>query len=156
MFRIERVRETADLDAVAELFQAYAASLDIDLDYQGFAAELSSLPGKFAPPRGELLLARDFQGEPLGCVALRPLSDGLCEMKRLYVAPHGRGLGLGKALVESIVDEAVRMGYREMRLDTLSTMDAAIILYRGAGFVKIPAYYNTPIKDTVFMARVLV
>ncbi len=152
MFRIERVREAADLAAVAGLFRLYADSLPIDLGYQGFEAELASLPGRFAPPEGELLLARS-EGEALGCVALRPFSEGVCEMKRLYVAPSGRGMGVGRALVELIVAEAVAKGYREMRLDTLSSMDAALSIYRKAGFVEVPAYYDTPVKNTVFMAR---
>jgi ribosomal protein S18 acetylase RimI-like enzyme len=156
LFHIEPVRTAADLEAVAELFQAYASSLGIDLAYQDFAAELVSLPGKYAPPKGELLLARDVQGEPLGCVALRPiLPEGCCEMKRLYVHPRGRGLGLGRALLNAIVAEATRIGYQEMRLDTLPTMDAAIALYRGEGFVPIPPYYDTPIEGTIFMARTL-
>jgi GNAT superfamily N-acetyltransferase len=96
VFRISPVRSAADLEATARLFGAYAASLAIDLFYQGFAAELATLPGRYAAPAGELLLARDLHGEPLGCVGLRPMEpQGCCEMKRLYVAPRGRGLGSG-------------------------------------------------------------
>ena len=153
-FRIEPARNGADFEVAAGLFTAYASSIGIDLGYQDFSAELDSLPGKYAPPAGELLLARDTTGETFGCVALRPMTpEGCCEMKRLYVAPRGRGLGLGAALMNAIVDVATRIGYREMRLDTLSTMDAAIALYRKGGFVEIPAYYDTPIQNTVFMAR---
>lgn len=153
---IAPARTASDLEAVAELFRAYASSLGIDLAYQDFEAELASLPGKYAPPSGELLLARDADGEPVGCVGLRPFGeDGCCEMKRLYVAPRGRGLGLGRALMNAIVEEATRIGYREMRLDTLSTMTEAISLYQKGGFVPIPAYYDTPIENTVFMARPL-
>ena len=153
---IAPARTAADFEAVAELFRAYASSLGIDLAYQDFEAELASLPGKYAPPVGELLLARDAEGEPVGCVALRPFrDDGCCEMKRLYVAPRGRGMGLGKALMNAIVEEATRIGYREMRLDTLSTMAEAISLYQKGGFVAIPAYYDTPIENTVFMSRSL-
>ena len=155
-FQIRPVRTTADLEAAVRLFDAYASSLGIDLAFQGFAAELATLPGKYAAPAGELLLARDIQGEPLGCVGLRPMmSDGCCEMKRLYVSPQGRGLGLGRALIDAIIGEAVRIGYREMRLDTLPTMVEAIALYRKAGFMPIQPYYDTPLAGTIFLGRSL-
>lgn len=155
-FLIAPARTAADLTAAARLFRAYAASLDIDLSYQDFAAELAGLPGKYAPPAGALLLARDPQGEALGCVALRPIApEGCCEMKRLYVAPQGRGLGLGRALVDAILGEAVRIGHREMRLDTLPTMTAALALYRRAGFAPIARYYDTPVAGTIFLGRTL-
>ncbi|RYG34098.1 GNAT family N-acetyltransferase [bacterium] len=154
-FQIKPVRTAEDIQAAAGLFQAYADSLSIDLGFQDFSAELASLPGKYAPPLGELLLARDASGRPVGCVALRPMEDGVCEMKRLYVSPEGRGGGLGTGLMNAILAEAVRIGYREMRLDTLSTMTPALALYRKGGFVSIPAYYETPLTNTVFMSRVL-
>lgn len=142
-----------DLPAITPLFRAYAASLPIDLGYQGFDGELASLPGKYAPPAGALLIARDASGAALGCVAMRPLDEpGVCEMKRLYVAPAGRGKGVGKALARAIVEAARAAGYREMRLDTLASMVEAQALYRALGFVKIGAYYETPIADTVFMS----
>ena len=155
-FELGPVLSAADIGATRQLFDAYASSLAVDLSYQGFAAERAGLPGAYAAPTGALLLARDTAGEPVGCVALRPMApEGCCEMKRLYVSPRGRGLGLGRALVEAIVAEAVRLGYREMRLDSLPTMTAAIALYGRAGFVPIPAYYDTPVAGTVFMGRVL-
>lgn len=144
----------ADFAAAEALFRAYAASLPISLDYQDFESELASLPGKYAPPSGALLLARGTNGELLGCVALRAIApEGCCEMKRLYVAPEGRGLGLGKALVAAITFEAIRIGYREMRLDTLPRMTAALAIYRQAGFETIPPYYDTPVAGTVFLGR---
>ena len=155
-FRITPVRTAADLEAIGRLFEAYASSLPVDLSFQGFAAEQATLPGRYAAPAGELLLARDTRGEPLGCVALRPIEpDGCCEMKRLYVLPRGRGRGLGKALVGAIVGEAMRIGYREMRLDTLPAMVEAIGLYKAAGFGVIEPYYDTPLAGTVFLARTL-
>lgn len=141
-----------DLLATTHVFRAYAASLPIDLGYQGFDDELASLPGKYAPPQGALLIARDANGEALGCVAMRPLDEpGVCEMKRLYVAPAGRGQGLGKQLALAIIEAARAAGYREMRLDTLASMQEARALYRSLGFVEIGAYYETPIENTVFM-----
>ena len=156
MFQIRPVRSAADLEATLQLFNAYASALEVDLSYQDFTTELATLPGKYAPPAGEILLARDRHGAPLGCVGLRPIEpDGCCEMKRLYVSPKARGLGLGRALIDAIIAEAVRIGYGEMRLDTLPTMTEAISLYRKAGFVPIAPYYETPIAGTIFFARPL-
>ncbi|CAN5383120.1 GNAT family N-acetyltransferase [soil metagenome] len=154
--QIHQVRSTADLVSVECLFREYACSLDVDLAYQDFVGELASLPGKYAPPSGELLLARDVHGEPLGCVALRPIApEGYCEMKRLYIPPAGRGLGLGRALVEAIIEAARRIGYREIRLDTLPSMTEARALYRKLGFVAIEPYYSTPVSGTAFLAKAL-
>jgi ribosomal protein S18 acetylase RimI-like enzyme len=151
-FRLEPVGSAADIEAAAGLFAAYAQSLGIDLAFQGFDAELASLPGDYAPPEGELLLARLSDGKPAGCVGIRPLGGGACEMKRLYVPPAGRGLGIGKALMVAIIGTAVELGYREIRLDTFPSMTAAIGLYKEAGFEIIPPYYDNPIDGAVFMA----
>lgn len=151
-FRILPVRTAGDLADAVVLIRAYAASLDIDLAYQGFEAEMQTMPGKYAPPEGDLLLARAADGEPLGCVGLRPIDPpGTCEMKRLYVAPAARGLGVGAALVEAVLAVARGAGHREMRLDTLPTMTAAIARYRAAGFEPMDAYYDTPVPGTVFL-----
>ena len=157
VYTIKSVTTAADLDAIIQLFKAYTLWLNIDLTFQGFATELSSLPGKYSPPSGSLLLARSSATrEPLGCVAVRPMSaEGVCEMKRLYVAPQGRGLGLGKALVDAAIKEAVRIGYDRMRLDTLPRMAAAVDLYQKKGFVQIGAYYDTPLTGTMFFERML-
>ncbi|WP_018182639.1 GNAT family N-acetyltransferase [Kaistia granuli] len=153
-FAIRPARTEDDLRVVVAMVRAYAASLDIDLCFQDFEAEIAAMPGKYAPPDGELLLARNAEDVPLGCVGLRPLPGlGLCEMKRLYVAPDGRGLGLGRALVAAVIGEAKRIGYREMRLDTLPSMTTALSLYRSAGFRTIAPYYATPIAGTVFLAK---
>ncbi len=153
---ILRVRTAADLASTTGLFRAYAASLGLDLAYQNFAAELEAMPGRYAPPAGELFLARDAGGAPVGCVGLRPIQpSGCCEMKRLYVAPQGRGSGLGRRLVEAVVQEAKRIGYLEMRLDTLPSMTAAAELYRSLGFEPTEPYYETPVVGTLFMRRLL-
>ncbi len=155
-FRISPVRSVTDLEATVQLFNAYASSIGVDLGYQDFVTELATMPGKYAAPAGELLLARDNRGEPSGCVGLRPIEpDGCCEMKRLYVSPGTRGLGLGMALVDAIIREALRIGYSEMRLDSLPTMVEAISLYRKAGFVLTEPYYETPVEGTLFFARAL-
>lgn len=151
---IAPARTVADLKITQQLFKEYAESLGIDLGFQSFNDELSDLPGRYAPPSGEILLAFNSDGEPIGCVALRALSPpGYCEMKRLYVLPRGRGSGAGKALVDAIVKEAERIGYTHVRLDTLSSMVAAQTLYREAGFEETTAYYETPMVGTVFMER---
>ncbi|HVZ99444.1 MAG TPA: GNAT family N-acetyltransferase [Caulobacterales bacterium] len=150
---IAPVETRDDLRAIANLFADYAHSLPISLSYQDFAAECATLPGKYAPPAGALLLARGADGAPAGCVAMRPLDTArCCEMKRLYLAPHARGRHLGRALALAIVEEAKRCGYREMRLDTLSSMTAAIALYEQMGFERIAPYYAPTPDGTVFMA----
>ena len=154
-FAIAPAGGAADLADAARLFRAYAQSLPIDLAYQGFEAELAALPGKYAPPTGALLLARGADGGAIGCVAMRPLEDRVCEMKRLWVQPSARGLGLGGALIAAIVEAARQADYAEMRLDTLPTMQAALAMYERAGFSRIASYYPTPIEDTVFLALIL-
>ncbi|KAF2814413.1 carbonic anhydrase [Mytilinidion resinicola] len=153
--KIILVRISADLAATVQLFKDYVAWLDIDLAFQAFDAELASMPGKYAAPSGELLLARDTVGIAVGCVAIRPLSSGCCEVKRLWVAPAGRGLGVGRALVAAVIEAARRRGYGEMRLDTLPMMGAAIGLYESLGFERCEKYYETPIEGTVFLRKVL-
>jgi ribosomal protein S18 acetylase RimI-like enzyme len=141
-----------DLDDVRSLFRAYAASLSVDLAYQGFDAELAGLPGDYAAPRGALLLAHDPEGGAVGCVALRPMAEtGCAEIKRLYVAPAGRGAGLGRALARAVIGEARRLGYRRVRLDTLPDMAEAIALYRSLGFAEVAPYYATPVAGTLFL-----
>ncbi len=152
-FHIRPAQSRDDIDAIRAMVSTYAASLGVDLSFQGFAAELADLAGHYAPPAGALLIARDPGDEPLGCVALQALPQaGCCEMKRLYVAPAGRGHGLGRALAEEIIRLAREAGYRDMRLDTLPPMAPAIALYRALGFVPIPPYYATPLADTLFFS----
>ena len=153
-FRLTPVRHAEEIAAAAALFREYVDWLGIDLSFQGFEAELASLPGKYAPPAGELLLACAPAGDGLGCVAVRPL-DGLkvCEMKRLYVRPAARGLGIGAALVGAIITSAEELGYAEMRLDTLPAMAEAFALYQRFGFLQIPAYYHNPVPGTVYLGK---
>jgi putative acetyltransferase len=135
---------------VRSLFEEYADSLGIDLCFQDFQQELATLPGSYAPPQGRLLLAFS-DGNLAGCVGLRPLGQGACEMKRLYVRPAFRSLGLGRMLAERIVSEARIAGYRRMRLDSLPAMETALTLYRRMGFREIAAYRPNPIEGAVFL-----
>jgi GNAT superfamily N-acetyltransferase len=151
---ITAVRGGADLADVARLFQAYAASLSIDLSRQSFDQELAALPGPYRPPLGELLLARDAGGAPVGCVAVKPLDDdGVCEIKRLYVAPAGRGAGVGQALVAAIITAAEGAGHRQIKLDTLAEMTAARALYGRFGFAEIPNYGTFPYPGLICLGR---
>ena len=147
-----RVAQTAeDVEAVRALFLEYAASLGFDLAFQDFEHEVASLPGNYAPPRGALLLAMDG-ATPAGCIALRPWGDAdTCEMKRLYVRPSMRGKRVGATLVARILDLARSRGYRRMRLDTVPGMEAAIALYRTAGFHDIAPYRPNPVAGALFM-----
>ncbi len=137
----------ADLEATRVIFQEYAASLKVDLCFQGFEDELKTLPGDYAEPRGALLLAW-VDGALAGCCALRPLDgsdySNAAEMKRLYVRPPFRGLGLGRQLTEGILDAARKSGYSCVLLDTLDDMESARALYEDLGFVEIPPYYHNP------------
>ncbi len=155
------IRQAATQDDFAQaraLFEEYAAWLDVDLCFQGFAEELATLPGAYAPPRGMLLLAGTPEAAA-GCVALRPLPGNgerafdAAEIKRLYVRPAARGTGLGMRLVQTVIDGARAIGYRELKLDTLDRMAEAHALYAKLGFRECAPYYHNPIAGTVYMSR---
>jgi GNAT superfamily N-acetyltransferase len=153
-FRLANARSAEEISEAAGLFREYADWLGIDLSFQDFEAELASLPGKYAPPTGELMLAYSPDGDALGCVAVRPLAESaVCEMKRLYVRPAARGLGIGRALVAAIIGAAETIGYTQMKLDTLASMPEAIALYKCCGFLEIPAYYHNPVSGTVYLGK---
>lgn len=152
--RLHVAESAEDLAAIRELFLDYQAYLGIDLCFQGFAEELDRLPGDYAEPGGILLLAR-VDGLPAGCCAFRSLttSDHLnaCEMKRLFVRPAFRGVGLGRQLVEQVMSQAGLSGYNTMLLDTLSDMEAARALYQEAGFVEVAPYYHNPLPGAHYL-----
>jgi putative acetyltransferase len=149
---IRRAVSAEDVAAARALFEEYAAALAMDLGYQDFAGELVGLPGSYAPPRGRLLIAWADE-EAAGCVALRPLADDTCEMKRLFVRPKFRDGGIGRQLAEAIIAEARGIGYTVMRLDTVPKLAAATRMYESLGFVRRDAYYQTPVAETIFMEQ---
>ncbi len=136
---------------VRELFLEYAQSLGFSLCFQNFDKELEALPGHYAPPEGRLLLA-ESEGQFAGCVAMRALEPGICEMKRLYLRTRFRGIGLGRALADRIIAEARQVGYRRMRLDTVEpVMKDAVAMYRKLGFKEIAPYRSNPIAGAMYM-----
>lgn len=151
---IRPVAGPGDLETARKLFREYADALGIDLGFQGWERELSELPGAYAPPRGALFLA-ERGPTTLGCVALRPLEGDACEMKRLFVRSAGRGCGLGRQLAEHVIEEARRLGYGRIRLDTLPFMLEAIALYRTLGFREIAPYRHNPVPGALFLERPL-
>jgi len=153
-FIIAPARSPIELTSVAALLRAYARSLPVDLGPQGFSAELKSLPGDYAAPAGELLLAK--RGDHvLGTIALKALEPQVAEIKRLFVRPQVRRTGVAKALVAAIINIARERGYREVKLDTLPEMQGAIALYKSFGFAPIPPYGSHPYPGLVTLGRKL-
>jgi len=149
--RLDHIQSGPALDEIRRLFLEYAQGLHFNLCFQNFDTELEQLPGIYGLPQGRLVLCQ-VAGKSAGCIALKPLEPGICEMKRLYVRPEFRGQGLGLKLTRHIIGEARLTGYTAMRLDTIrGTMDNAIQLYESLGFKEIPAYYNNPIPNAFFM-----
>jgi len=147
--------DTTELEQVRQFFRNYAAWLGVDLCFQNFDEEMAALPGRYAAPQGRLFYAEvDENGEKrgAGCVGIRPFSEGVCELKRLYVDPAQRGFGVGRLLALAAIRAARQIGYRKILLDTLPAMRIAVKLYRELGFMEAPAYYQTPIEGTQFLA----
>jgi GNAT superfamily N-acetyltransferase len=152
---IIQAQSAEDIQSARGLFEEYAVWVEISLCFQNFDRELATLPGPYAPPDGRLLLA--LEGDQLaGCVALRKIGDGICEMKRLFLRPAFRGRGLGRELTEAIIAAAREIGYQRLRLDTLpGKMDRAIALHHSLGFQEIPAYYQNQVAGATFMELAL-
>lgn len=155
MVEIFQARSSTDIEAARLIFREYEQWLGMSLCFQSFEEELADLPGKYAAPSGRLYLAR-INDEVVGSIALRPLEAGVCEMKRLYLRGSARGKGVGVALIERVIAEAIEIGYEKMRLDTYPPkMGKAVSLYEAHGFYEIPAYYDNPHGDVLFMEKIL-
>jgi len=150
MIKIVEANTKEFVENAKELIREYAQSLEFDLGFQGFDKEMENFPGRYASPRGCLYIALDAD-QPIGCVALRDLGQGLCEMKRLYVKPSFRGQKIGKLLAEAVIKAAKTMGYDYMRLDTIPSMKHANMLYNALGFKPIASYRFNPIEGATFL-----
>lgn len=150
MFKVIRAQNKDDYERARQLFQQYADTLEFDLEFQDFSRELDTLPGDYAAPLGCILLAEE-SGRIVGCVALRPLDENICEMKRLFVVPDYRGRGAGRLLACAVIDRAREIGYKKMRLDTVATMKEARALYYSLQFRNIEAYRFNPIEGSSYM-----
>ena len=148
---IRAARSAQDIEQTRALFMEYARWLGVDLCFQDFSAELASLPGAYAPPRGRLLLA-GAPGAAFGCIALRPLDDDAGEVKRMYVQPARRGEGWGRRLALEAIAQARAAGYRELKLDTLARLGPARALYSELGFRECAPYYANPLPDVLYMS----
>jgi len=153
--KLFQAQSPEQISTARELFLEYAHSLGFDLCFQNFDQELAELPGRYAPPDGRLLLA-EYDGQTAGCVALRKLEPGICEMKRLYLRPAFRGKGIGRILAQAVIAEARAIGYKYMRLDTVEPeMKDAVGMYRKLGFREIAPYRANPNPGTLYMELVL-
>jgi putative acetyltransferase len=151
---IRQAEGERDMALAKSLFMEYQQWLGVSLCFQGFDSELATLPGGYAPPRGRLLLV-GAPGQAFGCIALRPIADATGEVKRLYVQEAHRGEGWGRKLIDTLITEARKVGYRRLCLDTLPRMQAARPLYESVGFVACAPYYHNPLPGVVYMERAL-
>lgn len=153
--KILKIATKEDLEEIKNLFREYAKFLEISLDFQDFESELAKLPAKYAEPEGAIFLAK-IDSQPAACVALWKLEEGICEMKRLYVKPEFQGLGLGKKMAQTIIEEAKGKGYKIMKLDTLRRLKSANYLYASLGFRETKPYNYNPESDVAYFEKELI
>lgn len=154
-YSVTRAESPQDIDLARRLMIEYRDSIAVSLCFQNFDGEMAALPGKYAPPGGRILIARDAAGDPAGVIAVRAFKGDICEMKRMFVRPMHRGRGVGKLLVTRLFEEARALGYRRMNLDTEDTMVEAVGLYRAMGFQPIDRYNDDPHPHTLWFSREL-
>lgn len=149
---VELIEATSseDFEIAILLFKEYASQLPIDLEFQNFSEEIKHIESQYARPKGVLFIARDKEGKELGCFGIRALEGSICELKRMYVKPEARGLGIGKLMLEKSLEIGKELGYQKMRLDTLPTMHKAICLYEKVGFYAIEPYRFNPVNGTKY------
>ncbi len=147
---IARAESDSEIAEVRDLWREYWESIGLPLDFQGFGAELQGLPGVYGVTGGALLLAR-YQDQPAGTIALRRLDATSGEVKRLYLRPRFRGQGLGRRLLEAVIERAMAMGYECLYADTLPIMMEALSLYQRAGFERVEPYSNTPTPGAIYL-----
>lgn len=150
MLKLIEVETEEHLEIIRELFREYENFLGFHLCFQEFEKEMAGLPGKYAPPDGRLIIA-EYDSRVAGCIALKKIGEGVCEMKRLYVRPNFRGLKIGRKLAKKIIADAKAIGYKKIRLDTLKRLRGALNLYRSMGFTQIQPYVYNPLEDVVYM-----
>ena len=150
-----RIPAQNEMDKIRSLFIEYQKWLGIDLCFQNFEAELVNLPGEYSEPKGSIFVVEESKSVFVGCIALRPYSNEVAEIKRLYIQPSSQGRGYGMLLLERALDMAKAAGYKKVILDTLPTMERARNLYRVFGFTQIGAYYNNPLDDVEYYEKVL-
>ena len=153
-FEIREAKSEADIAIAADLFREYQTWLDVDLCFQDFEAELNNVAEMYAPPRGVIYIA-SVDGKDVGVGAVRPLSDSRCEMKRVFVREAARGLGIGKCIIDLLIQHGEEGGYTSMVLDTLPKLEKALTIYRNLGFQEIPAYYKNPLPGVVYFEKTL-
>ena len=153
-FKITKIKQS-DIENTKELIKEYLTWIENDLSFQQIDKELATFPEKYEEPGGSFFIAKD--GDTIvGCIGLRKIQNEVCEMKRLYIKDKYKGIGLGKELIITIIEEAKKKGYRKMRLDTLPKMKAALKLYKEFGFYQIEQYIENPIDGAVFMEKILI
>lgn len=143
-----------EINSVKALFTEYTQMLGVDLDFQNYQQEVDQLPGKYALPDGRLYIAC-AEGKAVGCIALRRIDDAVCEMKRLYVKPEFRGHKVGQLLADRIIEDAAKLKYEYIVLDTLTKLQNAVNLYKKLGFYEIGPYYKNPLKNVIYMRKEL-
>ena len=148
---LKEAKSKEEFQIAAVLFQEYVDQLAIDLDFQNFSSEMSSLEVQYARPKGALFLARNSSNDFLGCFAIRDFEGSICELKRMYLRKEARGLGIGESMLKKAIEIGQQLGYDRMRLDTLPSMHAAQTLYRKMGFYEIEPYRYNPISGTKFL-----
>lgn len=156
MVKLIEATSPYDYTLAVQLFMEYAAQIKIDLAFQNFSKEIENLEAQYSKPKGIIYIAYNEQNSPLGCFGIREFGGAICELKRMYLKEEARGLGIGKKMLQTAIVTGKKLGYKKMRLDTLSTMHSAIRLYEKAGFYEIQSYRFNPFDGAKYFEIELV